>query len=62
MLQILVALILLGLLLYVVQLLPIDATIKKIIYAVTIVLVVLWIIGLFFPAMWSAGPFYPSHR
>jgi hypothetical protein len=60
MLQILVALILLGLLLYIVQLLPIDATIKKIIYAVAIVLVVLWVLGLFWPAMWS-GPVLP-HR
>lgn len=50
--QILVALILIGLLLYIVNLLPIDATIKKIIVAVAIVFVILWILGLFFPAMW----------
>lgn len=56
MLQILVALILLGLLLYIVGLLPIDATIKKIINAVAIVLVVIWILGFFFPAMWAWGP------
>jgi hypothetical protein len=53
MIQILVALILLGLLLYVVSFLPIDATIKKIINAVAIVLVVIWILGMFFPAVWS---------
>jgi hypothetical protein len=51
-LQILVALILLGLLLYVVNLLPIDGTIKKVINAVAIVLVVIWIISMFFPGMW----------
>ena len=56
MIQILVALILLGLFLYVIGFLPIDATIKKIINAVAIVLVVLWILGLFFPAMWAWGP------
>jgi hypothetical protein len=61
MLQILVALIVLGLLLYVVNLLPIDGTIKKIINAVAIVLVVIWILGLFFPAMWNWGPVFP-HR
>jgi hypothetical protein len=61
MLQILVALILLGLLLYIVQLLPIDATIKKIIYAVAIVIVVIWVLGLFWPAMWNTGPLLP-HR
>ena len=53
MIQILVALILLGLLLYVVSFLPIDATIKKIINAVAIVLVMIWILGMFFPAVWS---------
>lgn len=49
MIQILVALILLGLLLYILGLLPIDATIKKIIYAVAIVMVVLWIMNVFVP-------------
>jgi hypothetical protein len=56
MIQVLVALILLGLLLYIVGLLPIDATIKKIINAVAIVLVALWVLGLFFPALWTWGP------
>jgi hypothetical protein len=53
MIQILVALILLGLILYIVGFLPIDATIKKIINAVAIVLVAIWILGMFFPAVWS---------
>lgn len=47
MISILIVLILLGLLLYVVNLLPIDATIKKIIVAVAVVLIVLWIIEIF---------------
>jgi hypothetical protein len=56
MIQIIVVLILLGLLLYIVNLLPIDATIKKIIWAVAVVLVVLWVLGLFFPVIWSSMP------
>ena len=56
MIQVLISLVLLGLLLYVVDLLPIDATIKKIIKAVAIVIVVIWILGFFFPGMWNYGP------
>ena len=63
MIQILIVLILLGLLLYIVNLLPIDGTIKKIILAVAIVLVVVWIIGGFFPSALNWGPpFWPTHR
>lgn len=54
-LQILIALILLGLLLYVIGLLPIDPTIKKVIYAVAIVLVVIWILTMFFPLFGPSG-------
>lgn len=32
--------------------LPIDATVKRIIYAVAIVLCVLWVLGLVWPALW----------
>lgn len=39
-----VFLIIVGLLLYLVQLLPIDATIKKIIYVIVIVAVILWLL------------------
>lgn len=58
MIQILIALILLGLLLYIVNLLPIDATIKKVINAVAIVLVVIWILGMFFPAIGWGPPVF----
>lgn len=43
-----VALIVVGLALYVVWLLPIDATVKKIIYAIVLVAVVLWLLDAFF--------------
>ena len=56
MVDLLIALILLGLLLYIVGLIPIDPTIKKIITAVVIVLVVIWIIGLFYPPMHGRFP------
>ena len=56
-LQILIALILLGLLLYVIGLLPIDPTIKKVIYAVAIVLIVIWILTMFFPVFGPGGVF-----
>ncbi len=61
MVQILVVLILLGLLLYIVNLLPLDATIKKIIQAVAIVLVVIWLIGWFVP-LGNYPMFWPPHR
>jgi len=44
MIEILIALIVLGLLLYIVRLLPIDETIKKIIYAIAICLIVIYAI------------------
>jgi hypothetical protein len=54
MLQILVALILLGFLLWLVQQLPfLDPTMKKIICAVVILIVVLWLLTAFFPALWG---------
>lgn len=47
MISIIVALIVIGLLLYVVNLLPLDGTVKRIIHAVVIVFVVLWLLGAF---------------
>lgn len=41
---ILIALIVFGLVLYIVGLLPIDATVKRIIQAVAIVLLVIWLL------------------
>ena len=51
-LSLVVALIVIGLLLWVVEsLLPIDPTIKRIIHVVVILFVVLWLLSLFFPAL-----------
>lgn len=47
-LELLITLIILGLILYVVSLLPIDATIKQIIRAVAIVFILIWILQLLF--------------
>lgn len=46
---IVIALIILGLLLWVVDQLPIDATIKRIIHVVMIVVAVLWVLSVLFP-------------
>lgn len=44
---IIVALILIGVVLYLIELIPMDATIKKIIYVLVIVVVVLWLLQSF---------------
>jgi hypothetical protein len=46
-----VYLIIVGLLLWVVNELPLDATIKKVIQVVVIVVVVLWLLQIFVPAL-----------
>lgn len=53
---ILVYLIIVGLLLWIVDQLPIDGTIKHIIQAVVIVVIVLWLLQLFLPFSLSGGP------
>ena len=51
-LSILVMLIVIGLLLYLVEsVLPIDATIKRIIHIVVVLVVVLWLLSAFFPGL-----------
>lgn len=51
-LSLVVTLIIVGLLLYVVEaLLPIDATIKRIIHIVVIVVVLLWLLSIFVPGL-----------
>jgi low temperature requirement protein LtrA len=51
-LSLVVTLIVVGLLLYVVEaLLPIDATIKRIIHIVVIVVVLLWLLSIFVPGL-----------
>lgn len=46
--SLIVTLIIIGLLLWLVSQLPIDATIQRIIHIVVIVCVILWLIGIFF--------------
>lgn len=51
-LSLVVTLIVVGLLLYVIEaLLPIDATIKRIIHVVVVVVVLLWLLSLFVPGI-----------
>jgi hypothetical protein len=40
-----------GLVLWLVKFLPLDATIQRIIHAVVIVVVILWLLTLFFPGI-----------
>lgn len=47
MISLLIALIVIGALLYLIQLLPIDGTIKKIIYVIAIVFVLIWVLQRF---------------
>ncbi len=49
MLQLLIALIIIGAVLYIVQLLPIDGTIKKVIQVIAIVLILIWAIKILWP-------------
>lgn len=51
--QVIVVLIVVGFLLWLLSFLPMDAKIKGILNAVVILLVVLWILGLFFPGFTS---------
>lgn len=44
-LSLLATLILIGVVLYLIQLIPMDATIKRIIYVLAIVVVILWLIS-----------------
>ncbi len=57
--SILMPLIVLGLLLWLVGMLPIDAKIMQIIRVVAIIIVVLWLIGFFFGAVpgYNSAPF-----
>ena len=54
-LQILIGLILIGAVLYIVTLLPIDATIKRIIQVVAIVFAIIWILTLMWPMLGSVS-------
>jgi len=52
--SLLVTLILIGVLLYLIQLIPMDATIKQIIYVLVVVVVILWVIQQL--GLLNAGP------
>jgi len=47
--EILIALVVLGLLLYIIQALPIDATVKRIAFAIIIVVVFIWLVRYLWP-------------
>jgi hypothetical protein len=49
MVSIIIALIIVGVVLYLITLIPMDATVKKIITVLVILLVVLWVVSLLFP-------------
>jgi hypothetical protein len=58
--QLVICLIIVGLLLYIVNLLPMDANIKQIIRVVVIVFIIIWLL---YTLMGAAGPGYPAwHR
>lgn len=50
MLELLIVLIVLGAGLYILQLLPLDATIKRIIMVIVVVAVVVWLLRMFAPS------------
>jgi len=53
--SILLVLIVVGVCLYLLNLIPMDATIKRIVQVVAILLVVLWVVRAIFPGLWL-GP------
>lgn len=53
MIEVLVALVVVGVLLYILSLIPMDATVKRIIYILVLLVVFLWVLQLF--GLWS-GP------
>jgi hypothetical protein len=50
-----VALVIIGVVLYLVNLLPMDATVKKILSVVVLLVVILWLLQAF--GLWTTGPF-----
>lgn len=49
MIQLLIALVIIGALLYLLELIPIDATIKRVIQVIAILFVVIWAIKILIP-------------
>lgn len=54
MISILVTLLIVGVLLYIVSLVPMQATVRQIIYAVVVLCVVLWLLQVF--GLWAGPP------
>lgn len=50
--SLIIALIIVGLILYLLNMLPIDATIKQIIHVVVIVVVIIWLLSMVLPLSW----------
>lgn len=50
MIQLLIALVIIGAVLYLLQLVPIDARVKQVIYVIAIVFLVIWAIKMLLPA------------
>lgn len=59
--QIIIALVLIGLVLWLIQQIPMDAAIAKIIRVVVVVVVVLWLLSVLLGWLPSLGP-YPYRR
>ena len=63
--QIVVALAIVGLILWVIQQIPMDATIAKIIRVVVVVLVCIWLLTVLLPMLGAgagSGPLFPLRR
>lgn len=58
MIQLIIILCLIGVALYLINLIPMDATIKKVINILVIVLVILWILQMLFPSIMTV-PLHP---
>lgn len=54
--QLILMLILVGFALWVITLIPMDATIKQVVKGLILLLVLLWVLSLFFPGMFAWMP------
>lgn len=60
--EIIVALVIVGLVLWVVQQIPMDAAIARIIRVVVIVFVCIWLLTLLVPMLQNTGALFPLRR
>lgn len=54
--QVLVILIIVGVLLWLINFIPMDAKIKQIINILVVIVIVLWLLSLFLPGFLNVGP------